>query len=647
MTGARFEMRAGSGTITTLASFNGTNGALPSAGLVEDGSGNLFGTTFEGGASGDGTVFEVRAGSGTITTLTSFNGTNGALPYASLVDDSSGNLFGAASGGGPSGDGTVFELPVLIQTVNRASTSTTLVSSVNPSVSGQSVTFTGTVTINSPGSNAAGNPTGVVTFYDGGVSIGQGTLDGVAPDTATFAISTLSTGTHAITAAYTSGNVNASPSPTSTAITQTVDKASTTTSVTSSADPSVCGQTVTFTAAVSVNSPGSSAAANPTGTVTFYDNGVSIGTGALTRKSPDTATFTTSTLSVGTHPITANYGGDTNFAGSTGSGALATLASFNITNGESPEGDLVEDGSGNLFGTTFYGGASNGGTVFEVRAGSSTITTLASFNGTNGAKPGAGLVEDGSGNLFGTTSVGGASGDGTVFEVKADSGTITTLAPFNGTNGEFPYASLVEDSSGNLFGTTTDGGASGDGTVFEVRAGSSAVIVLASFNNTNGANPVAGLLEDASGNLFGTTAGGDASGDGTVFEVKAGSGTITTLASFDKTNGAAPFAGLVEDGSGNLFGTTTAGGASGDGTVFEVKAGSGTITTLASFNGVNGADPHAGLVEDGSGNFFGTTSGGGAASDGTGFEVPRRQRHHHHPGFFQWHQRSRPPRRPG
>ncbi len=257
---------------------------------------------------------------------------------------------------------TVADAGWLLRTLLTPTTAVT--SSADPSLFGQAVTFTATVTINSPGSNAVANPTGVATFYDGGVSIGQGTLSGMAPDIATFTTSTLSAGTHAITAAYTSGNFAAGP--TSAVIIQTVSQASTITSVVSSADPSVSGQPVTFTATVSVNSAGSNTPANPTGNVTFYDHGVAIGKGTLTGTRPDTATFTTSTLSVGTHPITANYVGGTNFAGSASIGAITTLASFNNTNGAYPYAGLVEDGSGDLFGATSEGGASNDGTVFEV-----------------------------------------------------------------------------------------------------------------------------------------------------------------------------------------------------------------------------------------------------------------------------------------
>jgi uncharacterized repeat protein (TIGR03803 family) len=229
------------------------------------------------------------------------------------------------------------------------------------------------------------------------------------------------------------------------------------------------------------------------------------------------------------------------------------------------------DSSGNLYGTTNGGGASRDGAVFEVVKGSGTITTLASFNGTNGLFPiVSGVIMDSSGNLYGTTSQGGAFGDGTVFEVVKGSGTITTLASFNGTNGDSPHGGVIMDSSGNLYGTTSQGGAFGNGTVFEVPKGSSTITTLATFNGSNGAGPVAPLIMDSSGNLYGTAGVGGAFGDGTVFEVPKGSSTITTLATFNGSNGAGPEAPLFMDSSGNLYGTTKGGGASGHGTIFEL-----------------------------------------------------------------------------
>ena len=294
-----------------------------------------------------------------------------------------------------------------------------------------------------------------------------------------------------------------------------------------------------------------------------------------------------------------------------GSGVVTTLASFNAPQGANPNGGLVEDGSGNLFGTTGGGGSYGNGTVFEIAAGSGAITTLASFNGTNGASPG-GLIDDGSGNLFGATFRGGSAGYGTVFEVAAHSGVITTLASFNGNNGAYPNGGLVEDSSGNLFGTTE--GLAHDGRVFEVAAHSGAITTLASFNSQNGYILNGGLVEDSSGNLFGTTYG-------TVFEIAAHGSVVTTLASFNGSNGVSPTGGLAEDSSGNLFGTTYGGGSYGFGTVFEIAAGSRAITTLASFAASDVEKPRGGLIEDSNGNLFGVTSDDYTTFAGTAFEL--------------------------
>jgi len=129
---------------------------------------------------------------------------------------------------------------------------------------------------------------------------------------------------------------------------------------------------------------------------------------------------------------------------------------------------MIADSSGNLYGTTSGGGANSDGTVFEVAAGTHTLSTLVTFNGTNGEEPYASLIADANGNLYGTTSGGGANSGGTVFEIAAGTHTLSTLTSFNGTNGQQPYASLIADASGNLYGTTNTGGANDDGTVFEL-----------------------------------------------------------------------------------------------------------------------------------------------------------------------------------
>jgi streptogramin lyase len=196
----------------------------------------------------------------------------------------------------------------ITQTVNKAASSSTVVSSANPAVFGQAVTFTATVAAVAPG---AGTPTGTVTFRDGTTSIGSGTL---ASGKATFTSSVLTVGSHSITVAY-SGDANFNASS-ATRITQTISKADSSVTVTSSANPSVFGQPVTFSATVAAVSPG---AGTPTGSVTFLDGGVSIGTRTL---ASGKATFASSTLTVGSHTITVTYGGDANF--NTSAGAALT-----------------------------------------------------------------------------------------------------------------------------------------------------------------------------------------------------------------------------------------------------------------------------------------------------------------------------------
>jgi uncharacterized repeat protein (TIGR03803 family) len=304
-----------------------------------------------------------------------------------------------------------------------------------------------------------------------------------------------------------------------------------------------------------------------------------------------------------------------------GSGTITTLASFDGKDGQFPAGGLVMDAAGNLYGTTELGGASGDGTVFEVARGSGTVTALASLNGTNGAGPQSSLIMDAAGNLYGTAEGGGTSALGTVFELARGSRSIHALASFGGADGAYPIGGLIMDTGGNLYGTTSQGGAAGDGTVFELPRATGAITTLASFNGIDGSAPLGDLAIDGSGNLYGAAQRGGASGDGTVFEVAAGSGTITALASFDGTNGKWPNGGMVMDSAGTLYGTAYQGGGSNAGTVFKLGLGSATISRLASFNPSDGKDPQAGLVMDNRGNLYGTTTAGGAFLDGTVFEV--------------------------
>ena len=172
---------------------------------------------------------------------------------------------------------------------------------------------------------------------------------------------------------------------------------------------------------------------------------------------PNTSVTTTFTLS----DTSSAYGVDTYDS------QLSTLATFTGADGAKPLSDPVSDAAGDLFGVTSGGGADNDGTVFEIAKSTGELTTLATFTGANGADP-WGVTSDAAGDLFGTTANGGADGNGTVFEIAKSTGELTTLATFAGANGENPFGTVINDAAGDLFGTTAFGGADGDGTVFEI-----------------------------------------------------------------------------------------------------------------------------------------------------------------------------------
>ena len=245
-----------------------------------------------------------------------------------------------------------------------------------------------------------------------------------------------------------------------------------------------------------------------------------------------------------------------------------------------PHADLVRDSSGNLYGTTQYRGAFGGGTVFKVTPGG-VETVLYSFCAqsgcADGSNPRAPLLMDTQGNLYGTTYHGGANGAGVVFKVTpVGVGTVlySFCAQSGCTDGSNPRAGLALDTNGNLYGTTDIGGANGKGTVFKLSPGGTHTVLhsfCAQSGCADGSRPQAGLILDANGNLYGTTYSGGAKGRGTVFKISA-NGTETVLHSFaaNGIDGYNPVAGLVLDANGNLYGTTLSGGAKGGGTVFKV-----------------------------------------------------------------------------
>lgn len=320
-------------------------------------------------------------------------------------------------------------------------------------------------------------------------------------------------------------------------------------------------------------------------------------------------------------------------------GAMTTIYSFcsqsQCLDGSLPDAGLVQSTDGNFYGTTFWGGAQNQGTVFKMTP-SGSLTTLYSFCSlakcADGGNPHAGLLQANDGNFYGTTSGGGLTNNGGAFKITP-SGTLTPLYSFcslpHCADGSSPEGSLVQGSDGNFYGTTAmGGGAAGAGTVFRLTP-LGVLTTLYNFcsvaNCADGEYPYAGLAPGSDGNFYGTTSGSSPNTMGTVFKITP-SGMLTTLYSFcslaNCADGEYPFAGVVQGKDGNFYGTTEIGGPNnndnacvlGCGTFFRLTP-SGVLTTLYSFcsnnNCTDGAQSVAGVVQARNGTFYGTTSYGG------------------------------------
>jgi uncharacterized repeat protein (TIGR03803 family) len=309
-------------------------------------------------------------------------------------------------------------------------------------------------------------------------------------------------------------------------------------------------------------------------------------------------------------------------------GGFRVKHAFKGQDGGLPTGGLIQDSAGNLFGTTSSGGSSGLGVVFKLDTGN-IETVLHDFAGPDGATPRGGLVLDGSWNLFGTTSSGGSSGLGTVFKIDA-SGTETVVHSFTGNpDGAKPYAGLVMDTSGNLYGTTEKGGTSGFGTVFKVDiTGTETVLHSFAGGSTDGADPKAGVILDGTGNLYGTTFAGGYGGKGTAFKLDT-TNAETVLYNFTGgSDGGNPFGGLTRGTDGTLYGTAEIGGRRSfskygccKGVVFSLSGADSPSTekVLYAFTGGNdGGSPAADLVLY-NGALYGTTLSGGPGQRGTAF----------------------------
>jgi uncharacterized repeat protein (TIGR03803 family) len=302
--------------------------------------------------------------------------------------------------------------------------------------------------------------------------------------------------------------------------------------------------------------------------------------------------------------------------------AEVVLQTFSGGNdGGDPGAGVILDSAGNIYGTTYYGGTNcYCGIVYKLDS-SGHETVLYSFKGgSDGANPYARVIRDGAGNIYGTTTNGGAWSAGVVYMLDP-SGNESVLHSFKGgSDGANPYADVVRDAAGNLYGTTYNGGTSGEGVVYKVDTSGNETILHSFAGGADGANPYGGLTRNSAGDLYGTTVGGGL-GHGVVFKVDQ-HGSETVLYRFTGgADGGYPCRGLVLDRRGNLYGAATGGGTSNGGVVFKLDK-HGHETVLHSFTGgAAGSTPYASVIRDFTGNLYGTTYNGGTSGAGVVYKL--------------------------
>jgi uncharacterized repeat protein (TIGR03803 family) len=279
-------------------------------------------------------------------------------------------------------------------------------------------------------------------------------------------------------------------------------------------------------------------------------------------------------------------------------------------------GIVAQGRDGNLYGTTPFGGANGKGAMFKITPGG-TLTVVYSFDSTD-PYPYSGLTLGTDGNFYGATYSSGTPGDGTVYKITPR-GTVTLLHSFTGSDGSGPFAPPIEGTDGDFYGTTTAGGASSEGTVYKITP-SGKFTSLYSFDGTTGEEPIAPLVQGSDGNFYGTTEVGGMYDAGVVFKITS-SGKLTAYSLDGGHGGELSFSPLVQGSDGSFYGTASAGGKKDDGAIFKITA-SGRVTVLHSFNGTtDGAEPFAGLVQATDGNFYGAASNGKDTPQGTIFKI--------------------------
>ncbi|MFN7560135.1 MAG: choice-of-anchor tandem repeat GloVer-containing protein [Prosthecobacter sp.] len=621
-----------SGVVTVLTHFSAADGSNPGPNLIQASDGNLYGMTTGGGTSSQGTIFRLTT-AGTLTTLFSFSPSSIQAPQAGFAQGSNGALFGMNTYGGSDSRGFIFSMdvgaPSLVPEIEVRDAGNGLITDGSARAFGVLGVGASADLVFTIRNASIDSLTGVVASIDGPdaadfslVSTPDGTIAPLGSSTVTVRFTPSSSGPKSAFLRIGSNDADENPydiglvggPEAEIAVEQPVG-----TNLPDGGTRAFPGLVVGNTAdlAFTVSNSG---AAPLTGLGITIDGPHAAEFSVVSAPSAPVAVSGTTTFTVRFAPVSegaksavlhlasndvdeAPYDIVLSGAG-WGLNSIQRLVALGTPGPSQPGyGSLLRAADGNFYGMTQYGGSSNAGTVFKVTP-AGVVTTLVSFDGSNGSAPYGSLIQGSDGDFYGMTSSGGSGGSGTVFKMNA-AGTLTTLVAFDYSNGAQPYGSLVQGSDGNFYGMTRGGGSNYSGTIFKVTPAGD-LTTLVALNSSTGNSPYGSLIQGSDGDFYGMTNQGGSGGYGSIFKVTS-TGQFTMLANLNYNNGN-PYGSLIQGSDGDFYGLTRSGGTNGYGTAFRMTS-DGVVTTLASFTNSMGS-PYGSLVQASNGHFYGVTTGG-------------------------------------
>ncbi len=610
--GILFEYEPSTGEIEVLHNFTTATGIRPIAGVVEASNGLIYGVCSAGGANNVGAIFEYNPGTSAYTLRVSFSGAGagatGSTPNGQILAHSNGTLYGTCWIGGTSNFGTLWSYAPGaggVAVLHNFSIPTGARPYAGLEEDGNSVVGVAQL----GGTNASG---GVLYSYNLGSSTysvlyNLGGTDGRAPLAKIENFGGVYYGTASSGGASGLGTLF-SYNPGTSSFSKLMDFSAVAGStpiggVIAATDGRLYGMT-------------SGGSTNDDGVIYSYD--------------PGNSSFTT-VFQLATSGLEGPWGdllqlpdgsliGLTRDGGAAGSGgafryviggSLSANVEFGFSDAGRPLGRLIQSTSGLLYGTTSVGGTNDEGVLFSFNPSNGAFQTLFNFGGSAFGGFPEGTLTELNGSLFGTCRLGGVSSGGIIFRYDLNGGQFTKLINLSSSTGTEPVGQLVPAADGNLYTTTTAGGATGDGTILRVNPGTGAVTNIHDFDGTNGSRPVGDLFSASNGLVYGTTIEGGALNEGVLFQVTTG-GVFTKLFDFDAPIGANP-AGKLTELNGLLYGTTSTGASVAfAGGIYSWDIANNAYVQEANFNLANGDDSRSDLVSDGNGALWGTARAGGS-----------------------------------